>query len=145
MPYIPTDWKNLPSTDTPINAENLNKIEEALTYILGESVTNMDFTSASQGNIGSGVFFRKGNVVQMTATIYVEGVYSDTKIGELPDGFRGVMDTIRSVTVVDGNGLTTGYVRYNYSTNEIFLTTSTTSPSTIKFSNTYLTLGAFVV
>lgn len=30
MPYTPTDWKNTPSTDTPISAENLNKLEQGV-------------------------------------------------------------------------------------------------------------------
>ena len=30
MPYIPTDWKNSPSTDTPVSADNLNKLEQGV-------------------------------------------------------------------------------------------------------------------
>lgn len=30
MAYTPTNWENLPSTNTPINATNLNKIENEL-------------------------------------------------------------------------------------------------------------------
>ena len=30
MAYNKTNWQNLPSTDTPINANNLNKIEEGI-------------------------------------------------------------------------------------------------------------------
>lgn len=33
MPYTPTNWENSPSTKTPIDAENLNKIENGIKEI----------------------------------------------------------------------------------------------------------------
>lgn len=30
MAYIPTKWENFPSTDTPLNAANLNKLEQGV-------------------------------------------------------------------------------------------------------------------
>lgn len=30
MAYIPTEWENEPSTKTPLNAENLNKLEQGV-------------------------------------------------------------------------------------------------------------------
>lgn len=30
MAYIPTKWENEPSTKTPLNAENLNKLEQGV-------------------------------------------------------------------------------------------------------------------
>lgn len=33
MPYTPTNWENSPSTKTPIDADNLNKIESGIKEI----------------------------------------------------------------------------------------------------------------
>lgn len=30
MSYVPTKWENYPSTNTPLNAENLNKLEQGV-------------------------------------------------------------------------------------------------------------------
>lgn len=30
MTYVPTKWENSPSTNTPLNADNLNKLEQAV-------------------------------------------------------------------------------------------------------------------
>lgn len=30
MTYIPTKWENSPSTNTPLNADNLNKLEQGV-------------------------------------------------------------------------------------------------------------------
>lgn len=30
MAYIPTNWENSPSTSTPLNADNLNKLEQGV-------------------------------------------------------------------------------------------------------------------
>lgn len=30
MAYIPTNWENSPSTNTPLNADNLNKLEQGV-------------------------------------------------------------------------------------------------------------------
>lgn len=40
MAYTKTDWKNLPNTTTPINATNLNKIENGI----ADRVKTRDFT-----------------------------------------------------------------------------------------------------
>lgn len=33
MAYIPTEWENFPSTNTPLNADNLNKLEDGVKEI----------------------------------------------------------------------------------------------------------------
>lgn len=33
MAYIPTKWENSPSTNTPLNADNLNKLESGVKEI----------------------------------------------------------------------------------------------------------------
>ena len=30
MAYIPTNWENSPSTNTPLNADNMNKLEQGV-------------------------------------------------------------------------------------------------------------------
>ena len=135
MTYIPTNWKNSPSKDTPISSANLMKIEEELVYLTKQTVYNIDFNNG----IGSGVLFRIGNTCQLTATIMLSGVFQDTEIGTLPDGFKGVMDTVRAICVTEGTTSVNGFIRYEYATNKIFLTTDSTDSIIVKFSSTYLT------
>lgn len=35
MTYVPTKWENFPSTDTPLNADNLNKLEQGVKDLHG--------------------------------------------------------------------------------------------------------------
>ena len=135
MTYSPTNWKNSPSKDTPINSANLMKIEEELVYLTKQTVYNIDFNNG----IGSGVLFRIGNTCQLTATIMLSGAFQDTEIGTLPDGFKGVMDTVRAICVTEGTTSVNGFIRYGYATNKIFLTTDSTDSIIVKFSSTYLT------
>lgn len=145
MPYTPTQWKNKPSTETPINAANLDKIEQALAHLYKESVFNVDFIESSRGNIGSGILYRIGNTCQLTATIMLTGSFQNTEIGTLPDGFKGIMDTVRAICVSEGNTAVNGYIRYEYATNKIFLTTDSTDSIVVKFSSTYLTQDDFML
>ena len=135
MTYSPTNWKNSPSKDTPINSANLMKIEEELVYLTKQSVYNIDFNNG----IGSGVLFRIGNTCQLTATVSLTGDFQDTEIGMLPDGFKGVMDTVRAICITQGPTTVTGYIRYEHATNKIFLTKNGSSSVVVKFSSTYLT------
>ena len=57
MSYTKTNWENLPSTATPVNANNLNKIENALVKnsaydynLLNSAVTNSTTTYQTFGN-----------------------------------------------------------------------------------------------
>lgn len=55
MAYERVNWENLPNTSTPINATNLNKIENELEFLDGNS---------SWVSLGNTVYYKKvGNVV----------------------------------------------------------------------------------
>lgn len=55
MAYSKTNWENLPSINTPINASRLNKIENELEFLDGNS---------SWVSLGNKVYYKKvGNVV----------------------------------------------------------------------------------
>lgn len=47
--YGKTNWKNKPSTDTPISAQHLNKIEDALAFsinqVTAQATLNADWVS----------------------------------------------------------------------------------------------------
>lgn len=50
--YKKTAWKNLPETSSPINARNLNKIEDALETLDNRTVTLSQFeTNFEKENI----------------------------------------------------------------------------------------------
>lgn len=61
--YVKTNWQNLPSTNTPINANNLNKIENELQKLenitTGSGTVDMNFFSSVEQN----AYVRSGNVV----------------------------------------------------------------------------------
>lgn len=53
--YVKTNWENLPNTSTPINTSNLNKIENELEFLDGNS---------SWVSLGNTVYYKKvGNVI----------------------------------------------------------------------------------
>ena len=65
MSYVKTEWKNSPSKDTPISAQNLMKIEDYLVKLSTRSNTFVDFTAGS----GSGMIYKIGFTCQMNLTL----------------------------------------------------------------------------
>ena len=66
MAYQKTDWEDFPSTNTPINANNLNKMEEGIANAVEKSGDSMTGALLMQGNpigFGSGgnIFFKEDN------------------------------------------------------------------------------------
>lgn len=53
MAYTKTTWQDLPSTSTPINATNLNKIENQLEANTSDIATNTSDISTNAGNIAT--------------------------------------------------------------------------------------------
>ena len=53
MAYTKTNWENLPSTNTPLNANNLNKIENELINLETNKVNITDNLLIFRGNIPS--------------------------------------------------------------------------------------------
>lgn len=45
MSYTKTNWQDLPNTSTPINASNLNKIEDGIAGAVQQDKTQINFTS----------------------------------------------------------------------------------------------------
>jgi hypothetical protein len=91
------DFKNLPDTSTPLNAENFNQlqtnVEDAIT---GSDWTNMTFVngwSNYSDNYSLGQYKKIGNQVFLRG--FITGGTSDL-VTTLPEGFRpirGVYDT----------------------------------------------------
>lgn len=54
MAYTPTNWQNLPSTNTPINAINLNKVENELGSNKYQDFTVSITPSTDRGGSGYG-------------------------------------------------------------------------------------------
>lgn len=50
MAYIPTNWENSPSTNTPLNAENLNKLEQGV-KVLHDALDSGEL-KGEKGDIG---------------------------------------------------------------------------------------------
>jgi hypothetical protein len=55
MAYNPTDWQNLPNTTTPVNRNNLKKIEDELETLDTEkaNVNNVKIYSTNERKIGT--------------------------------------------------------------------------------------------
>ena len=69
MSYTKTDWANLPSTTTPLNATNLNKMENGIFGLYPTSWTNATLSSYITGTVK---YIKIGNVVVV--------VFNDVKI-----------------------------------------------------------------
>ena len=50
-PYNPTDWKNKPNTSSPINAVNLNKIEQGIKAVTDFANTLSDVSVSVDNEI----------------------------------------------------------------------------------------------
>jgi len=90
MQYIPTEWKDLPSNETPISAENLNKIEGGLSSVINRQALSFSYNQNwSAGSPIGGDFSRVGNLVisNFSATISTtEGM--NIFLGNIPEGRR---------------------------------------------------------
>lgn len=75
MPYPPTNWKDLPSKETPINADNLNKLEQAVA-LASEPVSYNDLTNKpTLLTIGTSATTAKaGNYTPPSVTTSVNGL-----------------------------------------------------------------------
>lgn len=124
MPYQKTDWKNKPSTDTPINAARLNKIEDCLFRLSNETTHMIDFPEGGPIN-ATGAICREGDVAQLNMTFY--NTQESTVLFAMPVGFHPAMNF--DVPVLDANG--TGIVAllsYDRVTNNVSVHHSAVSP-----------------
>lgn len=90
MQYIKTEWKDLPSQDTPIDAVSLNKIEYALASLVNRQELNFSYnTNWQAASLVGSQFNRVGNLVisNFSATINTtEGM--NLFLGTIPEGRR---------------------------------------------------------
>lgn len=77
--YVKTNWENLPSTNTPINATNLNKIETEL-----ETLDNYSIYSTTENLCGSWIdskpIYRKVVSYRPSSTIGSEGTVTHISV-----------------------------------------------------------------
>lgn len=134
MAYIKTDWKNLPNTSTPINATNLNRIEDCLSSITEVGILNFDVLTGS----GSGVIYRVGNLCQLVLTfVNPMALGGQSELFSFPAEFKPVMD-FYTQALGDNYGDTLGLVYYNHASNMMSLRTSATDTFMAKVSFTYI-------
>lgn len=90
MQYTKTEWKDLPSQDTPIDAASLNKIEDALESLVNRQELNFSYnTNWQAASLVGSQFNRVGNLVisNFSATINTtEG--NNLFLGTIPEGRR---------------------------------------------------------
>ncbi len=89
MAYNKTTWENLPSTNTPLNASNLNKVENelasldpAVPYTTGTGTISTTYVDTAENNH----YEKTRNIVSYAFTITAKGTwdYNTTFISGLP-------------------------------------------------------------
>ena len=127
MAYKRVNWENLPSTKTPVNADNLNKMdkgikdlddlineqEKVLTNITEIKTENLSFTNPEKFNTGNVTSVKVGKLVFIvgffTPNTQIVGNFINLKyIPILPDRFWGVLHPTNSPTTYHcyANGFT---------------------------------------
>ena len=84
MAYIPKEWKDLPDETTPIQASDLNHIEQGI----GDLSTNVDTLNTNVGDLITLNTTEKSNLVGAINEVYQNNVYStdETVVGKCIDG-----------------------------------------------------------
>ena len=84
MAYIPKEWKDLPDETTPIQASDLNHIEQGI----GDLSTNVDTLNTNVGDLSTLNTTEKSNLVGAINEVYQNNVYStdETVVGKWIDG-----------------------------------------------------------
>lgn len=95
MAYIPKEWKDLPDETTPIQASDLNHIEQGV----GDLSTNVDTLNTNVGDLSTLNTTEKSNLVGAINEVYQNNVYStdETVVGKWIDGkpiYRKVINSI---------------------------------------------------
>lgn len=87
MQHEKTNWQNLPSNDTPINANNLNNIEDTLYDLTREETITVTANAPWLGDI---TLKRKGNRVEMSAELTGGDPweFENAILFTVPDGWR---------------------------------------------------------
>lgn len=101
MAYIPTEWENEPSTKTPLNAENLNKLEQGVKQI-HDMADNGEFdgkdgvTTINKDSAGYGLSVNKDK-------LELGRLDSGLRVVDLPNDAEGLV--IGSVDGIDLQGI----------------------------------------
>lgn len=84
MAYIPKEWKDLPDETTPIQASDLNHIEQGI----GDLSTKVDTLNTNVGDLSTLNTTEKSNLVGSINEVYQNNVYSSDEkiIGKWIDG-----------------------------------------------------------
>lgn len=108
-------WENYPSTNTPLNADNLNRLEEGVAGLYSD-------VSEIQEELGGGVgeyvtdwldehVTPGGSTIVVDDTLTIQGAAADAKktgdeISDLKDGFDDLDDRVTALEQGTGSGLT---------------------------------------
>lgn len=106
-PFTPTNWENLPSEKTPINAECLNAIEDCLVDLTQEYVANIE--SLPDAGFGTGVLYRIGDMCQLS--MFFSMINPNEQIFTFPNNFKPATNFVAPLVTPDG--ATDGYIKYN--------------------------------
>lgn len=91
MAYTRVNWENLPSTNTPVNAENLNKMDAGIANLDGKC-TQTNLTLTSDFTIDENSSFKLNDFVNIAINIYnssnTYSTYAWVTIANLPSGAR---------------------------------------------------------
>ena len=103
MAYTPKNWKDLPDETTPIQASDLNHIEQGI----GDLSTKVDTLNTNVGNLSTLNTTEKSNLVGAINELYQNNVYStdETVVGKWHDGkpiYRKIY-YYNSITFTTGN------------------------------------------
>lgn len=135
MKYDPTDWKDTPSRDTPINAERLNKIESALV----EQNTTIQMLPLESSLVGTVSISKSGNVChimgEMMSPITMGGV---TTVLLMPDGFSPRLSFSCPVFALSGY-TPIGRLYFDAPNQSLKFVTSLQSEEECYFDSTYIT------
>ena len=84
MAYTPKEWKDLPDETTPIQASDLNHIEQGI----GDLSTKVDTLNTNVGDLSTLNTTEKSNLVGAINDLYQNNVYStdETVVGKWIDG-----------------------------------------------------------
>lgn len=84
MAYIPKEWKDLPDETTPIQASDLNHIEQGI----GDLNTSVSNLNTSIGDLNTLNTTNKSSIVGAINEVYQNNVYStdETVVGKWIDG-----------------------------------------------------------
>lgn len=143
MEFVKTNWQNLPSETTPINASNLNKIEQCLYNLTKEHRLNYQFENPASGEAK---FLRVGVAVTITYTFPCPpmsgGVGSNGVVGTFPIGYKPNDDFVHPV--FNTSNSLSGAAKYDYISNTMTFFGNILEGTMLVLDLAYLTSDPFI-